>query len=115
MKRYIFFIAFIVTLLFLISTFWGVYNSVKLRKLEKIQNIYCDSNTVNQDNKTTNDIMFVMKILNNDIGIFDNNGSLMKKLNINIKSLPEADVNSLRAGIKIKTYKELYALIEDYT
>lgn len=58
---------------------------------------------------------FMIKEYNGVIGIFDGDGALQDILDVDIKSLPEADRVMLRAGIWATSRRELASLIEDYT
>ena len=48
------------------------------------------------------------------IGIFDENGTLIKVLEVYVKTLPEADKRILEEGFQVVGIKQLNAIIEDY-
>lgn len=58
---------------------------------------------------------WIMQSYNNQIGIFQADGTLLRILDTYVKTLPKADQVLLEEGIHIKNKKELYALIEDYS
>lgn len=60
-------------------------------------------------------VSFILKEYDGYIGIFDNAGVLIDVIDVQIKSLPEADRNMLRTGIYAFSQNELMSLIEDYT
>ena len=70
--------------------------------------------SVASDKKEENNI-FVLREYEGIIGIYDDNGVLIDIINVNIKSLPEADRNMLQAGIYALSRNELISLREDYT
>ncbi|MBE6596817.1 MAG: hypothetical protein E7641_04010 [Ruminococcaceae bacterium] len=49
------------------------------------------------------------------IGIFDADDKLIKIIDVNTATLPEADRKLLRTGIKLYSRAELNSLIEDYS
>ena len=59
--------------------------------------------------------IFILKEYNGYIGVFDESSVLVDVINVQIKSLPEADRNMLRTGIYAFSRNELISLIEDYT
>lgn len=48
------------------------------------------------------------------IGIFDENGTLIKVLEVYVKTLPEADKRILEEGFDVVGEKQLNSIIEDY-
>lgn len=48
------------------------------------------------------------------IGIFDEDGTLIKDLEVYVKTLPEADKRMLKEGFEVMGDKQLNAIIEDY-
>ncbi len=64
---------------------------------------------------TSSDTRFFLKEYNGVIGVFDDTGVLTDIIDVDIKSLPEADRVMLGAGIWAMSRRELAALIEDYT
>lgn len=59
--------------------------------------------------------MYMLKEYNGVIGVFDMSGVLTDIIDVEIKSLPEADRVMLSAGIPAHSNRELASLIEDYT
>ena len=49
------------------------------------------------------------------IGIFTEDGTLLRTIEIYTKTLPETDRMLLKEGIRIVTKESLYSLIEDYS
>ncbi len=68
-----------------------------------------------RSNDTWSSSGFMIKEYNGVIGIFDSAGALQDILDVDIKSLPEADRVMLGAGIWAASERELASLIEDYT
>ena len=81
------------------------------KKLEKsIQSLSASS-----EESVLEEDIFILKEYNGYIGVFDKSSVLMDVINVQIKSLPEADRNMLRTGIYAFSRNELISLIEDYT
>lgn len=59
--------------------------------------------------------IFILREYEGVIGVFDNSGVLTDVIDVQIKTLPEADREMLAAGIYAFSRGELIALIEDYT
>lgn len=49
------------------------------------------------------------------IAIYTSDGYLVRILDVSVDTLPEADRKALRDGISVSSWKELLALIQDYT
>ena len=58
---------------------------------------------------------FCMRESEGKIAIYTSDGYLVRQLDIAVDTLPEADRNALRDGICVSSWKELLALIQDYT
>jgi len=65
--------------------------------------------------KSCSDTTFILREYDGTIGIFDSAGVLIDVIDVQIKSLPEADRDMLRTGIYAFSRNELISLIEDYT
>lgn len=52
---------------------------------------------------------------NGTIGIFDSDGTLLKRLDISPESLPQSDRELLKKGISVSSWQELISLLQDYT
>ena len=64
---------------------------------------------------TTDGAKYLLREYNGVIGVFDETGVLTDIIEVDIKSLPEADRIMLGTGIWAMSRSELAALIEDYT
>ena len=58
---------------------------------------------------------FCMRESGGKIAIYTSEGYLVRILDVSVDTLPEADRNALRTGITVSSWKELLALIQDYT
>ena len=58
---------------------------------------------------------WIVKEYYGQIGIFTEDGTLVRTVEIYTKTLPEADRRLLREGIRITTKEALESLIEDYS
>ncbi len=61
------------------------------------------------------EISWTVKEYFGKIGIFTEDGKLMKTLEVYTKTLPKTDRDLLREGIVVTSYEALESLIEDYT
>ena len=68
-----------------------------------------------QTEEATQKESYILKEYMEKIGIFSSDGTLIKTLDVYIKTLPEADRRLLREGIEVSGKQELNAIIEDYT
>ncbi len=59
--------------------------------------------------------VFILREHEGVIGVFDSSGVLTDLIDVQVRSLPEADRNMLAEGIYAFSKQELIALIEDYT
>lgn len=58
---------------------------------------------------------YTVKSYEGKIGIFTNSGTLVRVIDVYIKTLPKADRNLLEKGFVVADEAELRAIIEDYT
>jgi len=63
----------------------------------------------------TFDSVYIIKESNGKIGIFNESGELMETVNVSIITLPLSERERLSGGIKVRSEKELYSLVENYT
>ena len=66
------------------------------------------------ENETT-EFIYTVKSYEGKIGIFTDRGSLVRVLEVYIKTLPKADQNLLEKGVLVTSEAELHSIIEDYT
>ena len=66
------------------------------------------------ENETT-EFIYTVKSYEGKIGIFTDRGSLVRVLEVYIKTLPKADQNMLEKGVLVTSEAELHSIIEDYT
>ena len=59
--------------------------------------------------------VYIIKEHNGKIGIFNEDGELIDTLNVSTITLPLPERERLSNGIKLRSEKELYSLIENYT
>lgn len=57
---------------------------------------------------------FCMKETNGRIGVYSEEGFLIRIIDANVELLPERERNALREGITVNSWRELAALIQDY-
>lgn len=77
--------------------------------------IRADSAQDSGDSTAAEETVYTVREYRGQIGIFLSDGTLMDVLDVNIKSLPEADRRLLGEGIEVLGKKRLNSLIEDYT
>lgn len=58
---------------------------------------------------------FCLKESNGRIGVFTSDGYLVRFLDVSVDELPSADREALRVGITVGSWRELMAVIQDYT
>ena len=58
---------------------------------------------------------FCMRESEGKIAIYTSDGYLVRQLDIMVDTLPEADRSALKEGIYLSSWKELLALVQDYT
>lgn len=64
---------------------------------------------------TVDNRVWIVKEYNDVIGVFSEIGELEQVIDVYVKTLPEADRNLLREGIRVTSERQLRALIEDYS
>jgi hypothetical protein len=72
--------------------------------------------TVNDTTKT--DVLsdaFCIREVNGKIGVYTSDGYLIRLLEVNVDTLPQKDREALKKGIVINSWRELIAIIQDYT
>jgi len=57
---------------------------------------------------------FCMRESNGKIAIYTSDGYLVKILDVQVVTLPEADQSALREGISVSSWREVLALIQDF-
>lgn len=72
-------------------------------------------NTSNDAPDTSDTYGWIVREHEERIGIFNSDNVLIHVIETHIKTLPVADRDLLREGIKVNSRKELLAIIEDYT
>lgn len=78
-------------------------------------NVLSESTITESVTEEADNEVFIVKEYLSRIGIFNENGKLLDIIDIYTKTLPQADINLLREGIRVTSRKELNALIEDYS
>ena len=58
--------------------------------------------------------VFCVRETNGKIGIYTEEGYLIRTLNVNVATLPAIDREKLSDGIAVNSWRELISLIEDY-
>lgn len=58
--------------------------------------------------------VFCVRETRGKIGIFTSEGYLVRMLDVDVSTLPEADRSALASGIAVTSWDELIALIQDY-
>ena len=81
---------------------------------EKYVYVYQDSTEIQTD-PPTEDRAWIIKEHEKKIGIFSEDGALLRVLDIYTNTLPSTDQRLLREGIVVTSQSDLYALIEDYS
>ncbi|MBO5416133.1 MAG: hypothetical protein J6A83_05840 [Clostridia bacterium] len=64
---------------------------------------------------SSDDRIWIVKEYNGVIGVFSEDGKLEQSIHVYVKTLPEADRNMLREGIRVTSERKLRELIEDYS
>lgn len=79
--------------------------------------VYIRADTFSESNESTasEETVYTVREHKGQIGIFLSDGTLIGVLDVNVKSLPEADRRLLGEGIEVLGKKRLNSLIEDYT
>lgn len=58
---------------------------------------------------------FCVREVNGKIGIYTSDGYLIRLLDVQVETLPEADREALSKGICVNSWRELISMIQDYT
>lgn len=74
-----------------------------------------DGGTQSDTSVTDREEIYTVRGYMGKIGIFSNDGTLVRIIEVYTKTLPEADQRLLEEGIQIFGKKQLNAIIEDYT
>ena len=62
----------------------------------------------------TEEVIYTIKIYEGKIGIFTDNGSLVRVLEVYVKTLPKTDQKLLEKGVSVTSEAALRSIIEDY-
>ena len=73
------------------------------------------SPTTEQTDATEEAHGWIVREYEERIGVFSENGELVRVIDVYTKTLPEADRRLLREGIRVTSEKQLYSIIEDYS
>ncbi len=57
---------------------------------------------------------FYIREVNEKIGVYCDEGQLIRVLDVNVKTLPEKDREKLKKGIRVNSWSELISVIQDY-
>ena len=57
---------------------------------------------------------FFLRESNGVIGVYTTDGTLLHLLDVSVNTLPSADREALKKGIKVSSWRELISLIQDY-
>ena len=112
----------ILMIVILVVSLWFVFNSRDTNEVvieeSSIQTEYVyvvkDEIKDTETETTENEKIYLVREHMNKIGIFDESGTLIKVLEVYVKTLPEADKRMLEEGFEIVGEKQLNAIIEDY-
>lgn len=77
-----------------------------------------DSIPTSSDTSTPTDTLadsFCVREVNGKIGVYTSDGYLVHLLDVSVDTLPAADREALSAGICVGSWRELIAIIQDYT
>ncbi len=106
----------------LVISLWFVFNSRDINEViieeSSIQTeyVYVVKDEIKEPETETADKekIYIVREHMDKIGIFDESGTLIKVLEVYVKTLPEADKRMLEEGFEIVGEKQLNAIIEDY-
>ena len=59
--------------------------------------------------------IWIVREYRGQIGIFSEDDTLVRTINVYIKTLPETDRILLKEGIRVTSERQLYSIIEDYS
>lgn len=85
--------------------------------LEEKENAEENTEQPNDDAEVDADILydvFYLREADGKIGVFTEQGYLVRMLAVDVETLPEQDRAAISAGICVTSWRELIALIEDY-
>lgn len=106
----------------LVISLWFVFNSRDINEViieeSSIQTeyVYVVKDEIKEPETETADKekIYIVREHMDKIGIFDESGTLIKVLEVYVKTLPEADKRMLEEGFEVVGKKQLNAIIEDY-
>lgn len=80
----------------------------------------CESNSIKQPEAAAPETaaptaLYTVREIGGRIGIFNENGALVRTVNVPVATLPRTDRQQLAVGITIHSEEELQALIEDFS
>jgi hypothetical protein len=107
-----------VSMIFCFSTYLFVHQTWVLVNDEKGQSESAPDQSISQPNDTPTDILvqtFCVRETEGRIAIYTGDGYLVRYLDVEVSLLPSEDQEALKHGITLSSWKELLALIEDYT
>ena len=58
---------------------------------------------------------FCIRAINGQIGIYTTDGYLVRLLDVSVDTLPQKDRDALNEGILVNSWRDLIAIIQDYT
>ena len=67
------------------------------------------------DATTEESHVWIVREYEGQIGVFTEDGKLVKTLNVYTKTLPETDRRLLKEGIRVTSERQLYSILEDYS
>lgn len=75
-----------------------------------------DSLPTSADTETVKPVTdaFVVREVNGKIGVYTEDGYLIRLLEVSVDMLPAADRELLQKGIRVESWKELISLMQDY-
>jgi len=89
------------------------YSEISKNKIENVIENGGENNSILTQIDPQN--VCILKEYNGSIGVFSEQGELLDVINVPVVTLPLSERQQLQKGIKTKSEKELYSLIEDYT
>ena len=76
---------------------------------------FSESTTETESQTETQKTEYLVKNYEGKIGIFTENGTLVRIIDVYIKTLPKADQRLLEKGFSVTDESELRAILQDYT
>ncbi|MBE6535902.1 MAG: hypothetical protein E7677_04695 [Ruminococcaceae bacterium] len=106
----------------LVISLWFVFNSRDINEViieessMQTEYVYVVKDEIKEPETETADKekIYIVREHMDKIGIFDESGTLIKVLEVYVKTLPEADKRMLEEGFEVVGKKQLNAIIEDY-